>query len=69
MEGLTTVSDMSVLSVKGHRILAGLGHRNSSTYRSIMEMLARFGYGSIREVMYDQKISLRTAIKIGRAHV
>lgn len=40
----------------------GYGGKHVGTYRSIMEMMAQFGYVSIREVMYELGIPLQKAI-------
>lgn len=53
---------MASLSVKGYLILSGAGNRNSVAYRGIMALLARFGYCSIREIMYDLELSMQVAI-------
>jgi len=53
---------MSLVSEKGHLILAGNGNPNSSVYRGILELVSRFGYISIREVQYGYDLSLQPAI-------
>ena len=53
---------MAVLARKGILILSKDGHRSSGLYRKIVELLARFGYASIREVMYGWSLNLTSAV-------
>ena len=53
MVGLTRV---------GQDILRAGGHKNSEVYRGILELLSRFGYISIQEVMYGFQLPIQEAI-------
>lgn len=46
---------------QGSLILEKKGHAHSGVYRGILELLARFGYVSVREVMYGWDLDLFTA--------
>jgi len=53
---------MTVLMRAGQDILRAEGHRNSGVYRGILELLSRFGYLSIQEVMYGFQLRTQEAI-------
>ena len=48
--------------IKGSMILSKDGHKYSNVYRGILEVLARFGYASIKEVMYGFHLNLTQAV-------
>lgn len=50
------------IEAKGSLILSEGGHKHSGVYRGVLELVSRFGYVSVREVMYGFKLSLGSAL-------
>jgi len=51
-----------IFTAAGYLILSRSGYKNSRVYQGIMEMLARFDYLSIEEVMYAFELPLMQAV-------
>jgi hypothetical protein len=56
------IRNSSDARTKGSLILSKSWHKHIGVYRGILELLARFGYVSVREVMYGFQLSLTSAL-------
>ena len=56
------IRKLSDVMMKGSLILSQGRHKHSGVYREIMGLMSRFGYVSVREVMYGFQLNLGSAL-------